>query len=1115
MANDTFTQKITLEGGDRIKASLLEIGEAGKKAFDQIGRSANEVGKGNASEGLDKLKTSLNDILDLAGSFGKSLGGSLTLAIGAFSGISAGLSAIGVAAADSTNKLVESAKQLGASTDQLQRLKFAASSAGIGDSELTAALGKIKTQFDEASNGAKTYFRSLSDIGGMSKQYDAATGIGVMRGGAQGADAGKTSVNFQSLASSGKDYLAVLQGIGDTLAKFDDNDPRKTAISDDLEKKFGKGFAAQMEDLGHEIRATKEVYDTLGLSVTDTDKEISKANEDSLNKLKLHLSEQKAIIGASISGIGHELALLFTPQATSSQDAISDFIETHRLDIANFVKDDIFPVLGVIERGVGAAASGIFTAFSAAIDAAKRAWSDFKALLAANDLSSFDGWKAAASQAFNDIGAFAAASFTRIVAIAGAAYDSMKASALGAFPSLAGAFTALEGGYAAVMARLKQVSATTWLEIGAGVLAFGLLFSTNFAGLALAAAPFWSEILEGAEALAPGLRVTIAPIRAAAAEMFGSVSALGKAAFDYIKALLSGDAHLQVTAFDGLKVSAGAVWADITGAFSNGYAWLRAQTIGAASWMAEPWRMLEQAVSDAWAWVKAEQQSGWQSIKGAWEGLLSTWKAIESGAQSVAGVLNRLFGSELTGKQLLMIGAFLQFTGVLGPVIAIVGALAAVLDVVALAIGVAILAMDHPAIASFAAGLYLAWSKAHDLADVFAKVKESLGGAEFSGWIAALGVGSGEIAKLVMGVRSFFGMANESATNFKSVQKTALDGAKKDHEDAASSIGDVWNKVWKELGVGSAGAAGIEKRKLPQIDPMETGKEALRVSQEIGAVFSRIGADVAGLFSAPSKTATTGAAGGGFVDQAKALFSGAGNALPEIKSPGAAFGGVGDWLKSLFGGGGDHAVPGSKLASSAKPATTDRFHESDDEARERDAANRYFGMPVIGKRALDSSVKRNDQFISEDAMKKSVDRNTSDFPVYPGYLPKKGAGADDEALNLSGSLRSTTTAFDGLIGKIGQFAAALVAPGNGSGLQMPGLGGLAMPAMAMAPAFASNGSSGASGAQPNAGLIAFTLGINGSQEQVYATREVIDDLRRLAAAAQMNSTTKRSPSWDT
>jgi hypothetical protein len=312
------------------------------------------------------------------------------------------------------------------------------------------------------------------------------------------------------------------------------------------------------------------------------------------------------------------------------------------------------------------------------------------------------------------------------------------------------------------------------------------------------------------------------------------------------------------------------------------------------------------------------------------------------------------------------------------------------------------------------------------------------------------------------------------AEGAKPLSPAAIEHVRKQRESAKDPLADIAKKVWKEI-FSSADAAELQLPKAANVAP----GSASGVPAWAGSLFGTSPSP-----AAPPKTADH-IVGAGF------------------KPAGGDGGGIAGLIKSIFGGG-DHAVPGSKLASSAKKATTDLGHESDDEARIRDDANRYFGMPVIGKRALDHSVRRNDQFMSEDAMKRSVDRNTSDFPVYPGYLPKGGKkDEEDEASNLSG-------AFDGLIGKMQQFAAALVAPGGG-GLQMAGLGGMAMPQMAMAPAFAGGGSS----SSPNVGTVSFTLDIGGVRSELTGLKDDVAKLQRASALAQMSSTTKRSPSWDT
>jgi hypothetical protein len=1101
MSGSSFTQKIVLDGGDQIKASLLEVGAAGKKAFDQIGASVRAVDTVGTAIGLERIKVALGDLATLAGTFSKSLSGNLLLAGGAFVGIGAAMSAIGLAAESSTNKLVESAKKLGTSTEDLQRLRFAASSAGIGEAELSTALGKIKSQFDEAGKGAKTYFRSLSDIGTASKSFDAATGIGVLRGGAKGDDAGKTSVNFRSLAAAGGDYLTVIRNLGEALAALDDKDPRKKSMTDNLEKQFGKDFASKIEDLGTEIRSTEEVYNKLGLSIGDTDKAISKAHDDSLDRLKLNLNEQKAIIGASVSAIGHQLGMLFVPGATAKQDAISDFIEKHRLDIVDFVKGDVMPSLTLMHDAISAAGTGLSTAFNAGIDAAKRGWEAFKALLSANDLSSFQGWKTVATEAFNSIIAVAGSAFERIVGLAGSAYTSMKEAAISAFPSLAGAFTALENGFSAVMERLKAVSGTTWLAIGAGVLAFALLFSGSFGTMALAVIPFWSEILRGAEALAPGLAKSIGPIRAAAGAMFESVTALGRGAFGSIKAmladktLLSADGASVGGAFGALRPAAAVAWADVRAAFVAGARNIRValedafpSSGGLFSGMEASFARLSLAVTvltTGFAWFL---------------NVISLGKIHVSGME--AAVIG--LGLHMSGLLPLFTSA-IQFMGLAFSAFAILLSTLIRAVIVPVLVGMA----TNPAFAIFVVALGLigfALYKFSQNADavgaavggaiqaIIKKVadleKNSLAFKVFEGALRSIRDVAVGVADALDRINAAAEKAGQSAHNVitdafspsgdaKPLSPAAIEHVRKQRENAKDPVADIAKKVWKEI-FSSADAA--------ELNP-QTPKANVAPGSATGVT-----AWAGSLFGASPSPAT----------QPSHIVGG------NFKSADGSGGGIAGLFKSFFGD--SPIIPGGKKASSAKPATKDLLHESDDEARIRDDANRYFGMPVIGKRALDASVGRNDQFVSEGAMKRSVERNTSDFPVYPGYLPKGGKkGDDDEASNLSGSIKSTASAFDGLIGKMGQFAAALVAPGGG-GLQMAGLGRMAMPQMAMAPAFAGGGSQSE---RQHAGVVDFTyVSPGGTSTELSGLRSDVDKLKREAVADRMASTTKYKSSWD-
>lgn len=147
---------------DRLSRSLDSARKSAEGAgggFDRAGNSASRLGKG--------ATTGSTGIMGM----GKSLGGAATAALGmaaAAAAAAAGLVALVRSSASIGDEIAKTAKKIGATTDELQRLRFATERSGGSADALTTALKKQSVMLVEASQGGAKQFRTTLDELGVS-----------------------------------------------------------------------------------------------------------------------------------------------------------------------------------------------------------------------------------------------------------------------------------------------------------------------------------------------------------------------------------------------------------------------------------------------------------------------------------------------------------------------------------------------------------------------------------------------------------------------------------------------------------------------------------------------------------------------------------------------------------------------------------------------------------------------------------------------------------------------------------------------------------------------------------------------------------------------------------
>lgn len=382
-------------------------------------------------------------------------------------------------------------------------------------------------------------------------------------------------------------------------------------------------------------------------------------------------------------------AQLAVPVAIDRNNAILGFFERNREAIKGFADEVAGPAiqwLGRLDHALGLsaiAAAGLGSAFGligsgAALglggagvaltlfgtnlkDAALNAMGGLREIVSRFDLKTFAGWSSAAKAAFDSIADYgksaivgmrdyiasidwmqtwqtflsiSQSAFDAVTSIAREAYETIKASAISAFPALAETWGRLEGIVKSVFDNIKGFSNSTWVAIGAGLLAAVIVWRTGFLGLGATVALFWTEILAGATRFAPALARVMGPFGAMLTSFWRALAATSQEG--------AAGAAARAGAFSELRASAIAVWAEVRAIFANGA------------------RSLRTVIAEAFP----ESEAIFSGIASAARGV---WSALKIMAAEFAGVLYIITGGQVKLSALeasfLIIG--LRVTGLL------------------------------------------------------------------------------------------------------------------------------------------------------------------------------------------------------------------------------------------------------------------------------------------------------------------------------------------------------------------------------------------------------------------------------------------------------------------
>jgi hypothetical protein len=461
MSGSSFVQKILLEGADVVNKQLKDLGEIGQQAMQKVQTSANQAVSGltqfqsaisglfsgvkEMAQGFDssfgEVVSDIGDATIAAAKFGAGFGGIVASA----AAVSAAVGHMGQSAADSISKVNDLAEKAGLTLEKYQQFKAAGEGIGLGATDfakaaeaakdavekLQGALGK-GIRIDVSAEEQKT--QPLSDI---EKKYDAMRKLGVALKDEEGELRGAGEIV--------QDFIA-------SLAKIE-NASQKSALATQF---FGKALGEAMISASGSLEKVNQNMDAVsqsGIKFSDGQKETIDA------------ARRSGVALGAVIGQWKDYALALASSVSVDQNnSMLKFFADNREAIKSFLDDYVGPAirwLGELKNTLGAAsiaaavlglsfgAIGPVTAAALAIaggafiffwdDVKKYATSGMatiKGIIAGNNLTSWDGWKAAAATAWSNIVQYVAQAYQRI-----------KSYTLEAFPSLTGIWNAVENAF--------------------------------------------------------------------------------------------------------------------------------------------------------------------------------------------------------------------------------------------------------------------------------------------------------------------------------------------------------------------------------------------------------------------------------------------------------------------------------------------------------------------------------------------------------------------------------------------------------------------------------------------------------------------------------------------
>lgn len=316
----TITQRIAIEGGKEVLEALKKLGAEGKKAFEEIQKSADKVKGPPASfaSNIERLQKSLSNV---GGGF-IDIGESLTSAGRKFSFVGAAIGGLVVSfgflaksASDAADAMDKNAQKAGLSIEAYGELAFAAEQNDVAAEAFTTSMGKLNKEIDAAVNGSASSAQKFARLG--------------------------ISLDKLKTNSPEETFLQLI----DAFSKMEDG-ATKSAAAINI---FGRGGVALIPLLNQTRAGIEELsqqFIDLGLGFTKEQAAIGDAFGDSLN-----------LLGRAITALKDQIGLIFVPALTAASDAMLEFIKNNKDAIIGFVQGlvDAFQALPAgVQTTIGA-----------------------------------------------------------------------------------------------------------------------------------------------------------------------------------------------------------------------------------------------------------------------------------------------------------------------------------------------------------------------------------------------------------------------------------------------------------------------------------------------------------------------------------------------------------------------------------------------------------------------------------------------------------------------------------------------------------------------------------------------------------------------------------------
>lgn len=377
-----------LKEAQKQAADQLARGEIGQEQYDaltrEIVKTEAELKKAtkeadNFSVTLEKAKTSLNKVGSAAETVAQKTKGLSTAAGGALAAIG-GLALKSAAAADDLNTL---SKQTGISTDDLQKMQYAADLVDVSVENITGAMTKMKKGMAEGDFG-KAAFETL--------------GVSVRDASGE-------------LRNSNEVFYEVLQALSQIP-----NETERDTIAMEIFGKSADQLAGIIDDGGAALKAYGDEAENLGL-ILDTE------TLTSLNDVNDTIDKLKAQAGAELAKAGAEALEALTPVLETVIDKLSQLFEW----IGNLDESQMETIITIL--AVVAAISpiaGIIASICGAITSFLTIWPQVQAVGAAIKAFALANPMALVVAAVILLGTIIAANWDKIKPILEAAWQKVK-----------------------------------------------------------------------------------------------------------------------------------------------------------------------------------------------------------------------------------------------------------------------------------------------------------------------------------------------------------------------------------------------------------------------------------------------------------------------------------------------------------------------------------------------------------------------------------------------------------------------------------------------------------------------------------------------------------------